>query len=992
MSVLKRIFVLFFVLFVSLSQGAFAFEAGTYYLQTASGTYIDAWPAGGDNHGAEFKSESATAFRFTQVAGGYTIQNDANDNYLLYSTANNWATKMSTSASETNFAGVWTVAEDANGKIAISRLYNNTTYYLGNNNTNVNTGVYSGQTAAVWYTPLTEDPFRPFDADKYYTIKTGNPESYFVCADNATVLGRSADAPTYDNLDNYLWKIVGNNQNGYTLQNKATNLYAQNPATIADHQQIRMTANVNNASHFKFVNGVFQLASNSGWYLAAYSNGDNFISIHNNQAYSGSKITKLPMEKVAEPQSGANVFDGSGSVGLLHAAYYITNVNSEGKRKYDYVPEGKAWQMIMDVTHDAGQKASFNQYGSCILSSEGDPINTFYWNNFQIFEHTAPRKTLNFKSNKGDGNDHIIAQGHQVLTDNGYEDYRVIVRYDGGNVYLIRTIILDAEGNPTNQVFNNVWFAARVQNDISVMTSAIPAGTHLKSLQISIAEESNLLEDVEYAIQNDATEEYLSCHYQLGPNEHYLTADHASRFMIEFTNSNDLAYHDGDGGLHPTIYIKAEVWNEQTFQIEWKYLGADNLPVDNKANAIPYLYSDNSKMIVPIINTKVDGHITSETGTPWAIDGNEAWSFIFFGNYLVKIAKNGADVGTELFGGITYKRTPYRNDQFVALPTNAKQFQIPNTSEIGYSATITMDATMLRVNYTPLENTFYTIEDLDVLGTGSKLYYWNTNTRRLVTYSTTNSKSGQYEEWNKVENNETINLFGDCSKYTITKATAIPVKMNQSGDKYYGTIYCPNEIALPAGVTAYTLKAVLANGNYLLHALEDVRVLPANTAVVLISENNETNPSGDWAINPNGATALAGEVNHLVGCYEDITNPGKGAQAQSTIYMLSGKGKNSQGVAVTGIGFYPYSGANIPAFKAYHELEQPASEAPVRFGFQLEEDGPGISTGIEELNPSSPFKGDREGLSDLYYDILGRATAQPQKGHLYIHNGQKIMY
>lgn len=954
-----------------------AFEAGTYYLQTASGTYVVAKTAGINNPGATFDTGSATAFRFTEVTGGYTIQNDDNDSYLLYSTANNWDTKMSTSASETNYAGIWSVVEDANGKIAISRQFNSTTYYLGNGNTNEGTGVYSGQTAAVWYTPLADDPFRPFDADKYYTIKTGNPESYFTCSDNATVLGRSAAAPTYDNLDNYLWKIVGDNQSGYTLQNKATNLYAQNPVTIADHGQIRMTADVNNASHFKFVNGVFQLASNSSWYLAAYSNGDNYISIHHNAAYSGSKITKLPMVKVAEPQHDANVYDGSGSVGLLLAASYITNVDSEGNKKYDRVPAGKAWQIIMDVTHDAGQKASFNQYGSCILSSEGDPINTFYWNNFQIFEHTAPRKTLNFKSNKGDGNDHIIAQGHQVLTDAGYEDYRVIVRYDGGNVYLIRTIILDAQGNPTDQVFNNVWFAARVQNDITVMTSAIPAGTHLKSLQISIAEESNLLEDVEYAIQNNTTKEYLSCHYLNGPDEHYLTADRASRFMIEFTNNNDLAFHDADGGLHPTIYIKAEVWNEQTHQIEWKYLGANNLPVVDKANAIPYLYSDNSKMIEPITNTNVDGQITSEVGTPWAIADYKAWNFIFFGNYLVKISKNGIDVGTEPFGGITYKRTPYRNDQFVALPTNAQQFQMPNTSEIGYSATIAMDATMLRVNYTPLENTFYTITDLDVTGSGSKLYYWNTTEKHLVTYSTTNKESGIVEVWNKkVSENETVNLFGDCSRYTITRATTIPVQMNriQADNRYYGSIYCPNALVLPEGVVAYRLDRI-QNGYYVLKPIE-LDILPAETPAILISEADmQNNPSGNWTLNTTDQTRVT-ETNRLSGVCEDVANPGVEQGVNSTIYVLGNK--------TAGVGFYPYTGTAIPAFKAYHQLN--GVQAPARFGFRLDDDDAGLTTDLENVESSSS-NGDREGL----YDIFGRPITTPIPGQLYIRSGHKII-
>lgn len=684
-------------------------------------------------------------------------------------------------------------------------------------------------------------------------------------------------------------------------------------------------------------------------------------------------------EFVTAPTQGQTTpyVTGNGKVQLMHAMNYITNKDALGNVKYTKVPEGKAWQMVMDVVHEGNQTASYNKWGSCILASEADPINTFYWNNFQIYEHSgtdgSKRGTLNFKSNKGDGNDHVIAQGHKVFQNetNGYEDYRVIVRYDGGNVYLIRTIILDAEGNPTDQIFNNVWFAARVQHDIDVMSTALPTGTNIKTLEISIAEESNLMEDVEYAIQNERTSEYLSCHYLNGPDEHYLGADRASKFMIEFTNNRDLAFHDGDGGLHPTIYIKAEVYNEDSHEIEWKYIGADNRPVADKANAIPFLYSDNSKMIEPISNMGMGDNVTSTKDVAWSIADFNRWNFVFFGNYLVKITKSNIDVNTEVFGGITYKRNPFRNNEYVSLPTNAQQYQMPNTSEVGYSATITKDGTMLRVNYTPLEDTFYNITDLDLFGTGTTLYYWNKEQNKLITYSTTNSQSGVLTGWNTevVNGLPTSNLFGDCSKFTIAKATKIPMKMSAVGGKYYNTVYCPNALTLPDGVKAYRLNEV-ADSKFKLKEIELTNnVLPAKTAAVLISES--VSGESDWTISTTSPAAIEG-TNLFSGVFEKTANSGFGQGTNSNVFVLGNK---------SGIGFFPYTAAQIPAFKVYYEA--PASSAKgFLFSFEDDEETTGITENAADASQSG---------KTIVYDLMGRRVQTLNPRQIYIINGKKIV-
>lgn len=688
-------------------------------------------------------------------------------------------------------------------------------------------------------------------------------------------------------------------------------------------------------------------------YIVAYYVGEGTYTYRNAD-------TNLTSETVV---TGAD-----NTIWSLNAVNYITNTSGN----FNNVPAGKAWQMEMIVqnTNASGNDPSFNRWGSCVLSSNGDPLNTYYWGDFQVYQHApthASPNTLNFKSSKADGNDHIIAQGASVANRN----YKVIVRYNGNNIYIIRTIMLDADLQETDEVYNNVWVSARQQVAIGQMSCALPTGINLKSLRISIAEESNLLEDVDYAIQNIATKDYLTGK-SAGSDASWRTpyGGEAAKYQIKWTGIADLTYSETDGGLHNSFYIKLI---DHAGNAKW--LGANNVNVDDMANAQAFVYT--TSLHVAPITTK------DQISESWGVGENKAWFWDFFANFYVEVAGNSN-------GGLNYHRNSAiqtaTNGQYIELPSGVSIDQMSNSSQAGYMAAISKQDIRLKVQYTPLENTFYTITSKT--SQTAALYYWNTTTRRLVTYSTTNSQSGQYEAWNKVESNETTNLFGDCSKFTITKVTTIPVKMNAGGDgKYYGSIYCPNALTLPEGVTAYTLKDILANGNYLLHALEGVNPLPANTAVVLISD---ADLSGNWSVNPNGATALAGEDNHLEGCYEDIPNPGINQQPESSVYMLSGGGKDSQGQSITGIGFYLYKGTNIPAFKAYHQTA--TESAPVRYTFQLENDGPGISTGIEELNPSSPFKGDREGLSGLYYDVLGRATAQPQKGHLYIHNGQKIMY
>lgn len=666
---------------------------------------------------------------------------------------------------------------------------------------------------------------------------------------------------------------------------------------------------------------------------------------------------------------GENAVTGeNNTIWALDAKDYITNLSGN----YTNVPVDKAWQMEMVVENlnKSGNDPSFNEWGSCILSSCGDPVNSQYWGNFQVYQHSPTHSspnTLNFKSSKGDGLDHIIAEGHSVANKN----YKVIVRYaGGGNVYLIRTIMLDNDLEETQEVYNNVWVSARQQLPISQMSCALPTGINLKSLRISIAEECGLLEGADYAIQNIGIKHYIS----IGDDQsfqHYRTADHASKFQIEYTGNQDLAYHDKDGGLHATIYLIVEIWDTQAGKVIRKYVGPKDKGVwtlvdygnEHKAEAQPFLYSATSKHIQAVINTGSGEHVESTLGDPWAIDGNDEWLFDFFATFQLDIRKNGQSAASD-FGGFTYKKTTKTNGQYIDFPANADIDTYPNKSELGYSASISKDAIFLKVQYNALENTFYNIK---AWGAATpSLFYWNKSANKLVTYSTTNSQSGIYEEWGEK---------GNCAEYTITKATEIPMKMSQIGEKYYNTVYCPNALTLPTGVKAYRLKEV-TDGKFIIKEVELTNnVLPANSPVVLISDAAVA--AGNWAISTNATTPIAD--NKFLGVFEQTNNPGAGQGTESNVFILGNK---------SGIGFYHYTAAKIPAFKVYYVDEAAQAlyvpqNSTKMFAINFDE---------EEVTPVSEVEEDNIVRDNAeIYDLTGRRVSTLKKSGLYIINGKKVL-
>ena len=148
--------------------------------------------------------------------------------------------------------------------------------------------------------------------------------------------------------------------------------------------------------------------------------------------------------------------------------------------------------------------------------------------------------------------------------------------------------------------------------------------------------------------------------------------------------------------------------------------------------------------------------------------------------------------------------------------------------------------------------------------------------------------------------------------------------------------------------------------------LTEVNKVPANTAVILYADVNESTP---YTLTPTADTPDDVSANKLH--VSDGTVEGDG----STIYVLA-SGDN-------GVGFYLVEeGSAITAGKAYLKVENGVAQARQFIGFGDDNETTGITMVQGE--------GFMVNGSDNYYDLQGRRVAQPTKG-LYIVNGKKVI-
>ena len=99
---------------------------------------------------------------------------------------------------------------------------------------------------------------------------------------------------------------------------------------------------------------------------------------------------------------------------------------------------------------------------------------------------------------------------------------------------------------------------------------------------------------------------------------------------------------------------------------------------------------------------------------------------------------------------------------------------------------------------------------------------------------------------------------------------------------------------------------------------------------------------------------------------------GKARNPNATTYVLNGN--RSTGT----IGFYHYTGTNLPAYKAYLELTGTNA-----MGFSFDFGG--------EVTNLNGVLNDAEGDNLPCYDLSGRRTLRPAAGGIYISGRKKIL-
>lgn len=835
---------------------------------------------------------------------------------------------------------------------------------------------------------------------KWVTIMTDNVTGsgkwylYAYENDGKQYLGQTMAAPTDENYADYCWLIEGNASEGYTFRclkyENGTKMYIANPSasSLTFNDKVLLAPESNAGKYLYTSNRQFELKDISGTYIAMFSRSYSEFRYYTSSNYEGSRMnfsaindwyvksvvinadettstlaaggvkfggsdytdgshftggfnpsyTQLPVSgytsigfevdedaniiisKYATTTSGITVKTAQAPTGsdnavtgedntiwFLNPANYVTNSGNYTSG----IPAGKAWQMEIVVSRPSAEK-KFNQYGSTILASTADPFNAQYFNNFQIFQKVDGK--LNFKSSVASGGDHLITQNHAIK-----QNFKIIVRCNGKNVYVIRTILLDSNFTETTTSYDNLYVSARDQSEITQMSCALPTGINIKSLSITIAEESDLIQGQSYAIYNKGTKQYLSWDYTEGTAnfrkmDGYLGISHASECQIEFaTNDQDKVTYDKV--MHTPFYLKTDVWavaagQPQTAgEIKNLYVGADNKVVDDSANRKKFIFANNK--IVPVES------ITSgnESSAPWSLGGSDQWAFDMFATFDVDVTTTGftPSAPVENFGGMYYKKSQYKKGSQVKYPTSALPASYLYWAQDGYAGKVTKEATQLIVNYIP---------------------------------------------WNNYFNNLAVELNEN------TQGT-------NPDHKYYGTIYAPVALQLPAGVKAYKVTGTSTQGSVTVMNLAEIadgsnssnNVLHSNTAAVLVKDNA---PDATTTYKIASSEPAAVEGNLLSG----EKDPTERNTSVST-YVLSGK---------SGVGFYNYTADVIPAFKAYYI---PANSSDAKsFIFNFDD-----ATGITEVTDK-----ENTGRNNFYYDLSGRQITTPVRGHIYIRNGVKVLY
>ena len=206
------------------------------------------------------------------------------------------------------------------------------------------------------------------------------------------------------------------------------------------------------------------------------------------------------------------------------------------------------------------------------------------------------------------------------------------------------------------------------------------------------------------------------------------------------------------------------------------------------------------------------------------------------------------------------------------------------------------------------------------------------------------------------------------SFWTVEEASTVAIPMNKVGDQYWGTMYLPFDVTLPAvtpsnGVIAYRVT-VTPNNRAQLTSLGYIRDIPANTPVLLYGEGCGTSFAANIT---SGASAIAGD-NDLEGTYFDKTT------LEDNEYVF--------GTSDGELGFWKLrDGYKLGANKAY--LVVPGGSTPVK-GYTISLDD--LVDGVKAMeNGQLTTEND-----NVIFNLAGQRMSRVQKG-VNIVNGKKVL-
>ena len=198
------------------------------------------------------------------------------------------------------------------------------------------------------------------------------------------------------------------------------------------------------------------------------------------------------------------------------------------------------------------------------------------------------------------------------------------------------------------------------------------------------------------------------------------------------------------------------------------------------------------------------------------------------------------------------------------------------------------------------------------------------------------------------------------SAYQLTEVpdyyNAVTMHVASDGNAY-ATVYLPFAATVPADVRAFYASGEETSS---LTMTEITGTIPANTAVVLVSENAAA--SGKLYLSPAESAGTAVNGNKLTGTVAAGQTPEEG----KTMCVFGDS---------NGPGFYKSKATTIPLGKAVYMAPQGSAVKSLNFGT--------TTVGISEVAPQTA-------ADAPLYDLSGRRVASPVRG-IYVRGGRKVV-